>query len=203
MILPSAYLGNIEYFYHLWKEDSVCIDIHEPFQKQTYRSRSKIVGANGSQVLTVPVERPDGKNTLMKDVLISNKENWRKDHLKAIESAYSRTPYFIYYFDKITEILEADHTYLWQLNDALTRFLVDKSGLVLEINYSTEQLPLEENDFRINFTSKKESNFYTFRYIQAFEERHGFIEKLSVLDLLFNEGPNIINFLPECHYSSL
>lgn len=203
MILPTSYFGNIEYFFQLWKEKEVIIDIHEPYQKQTFRTRCEIAGANGLQTLSIPVERPNGKDTLVKDVLVSYKEDWRKDHLKAIESTYSRTPYFIYYFDTINEILTEDEPHLIQLNYKLLSYLVDKIGLTVNLSFSSAQSPLEETDLRMDFTSKKKNRFNAHRYIQTFEERHGFLNNLSILDLLFNEGPNAISILQESNYSSL
>ena len=203
MILPSAYFGNIEYFHQIWKRDVAIIDHFEPYQKQTFRSRCEIIGANGVQILSVPVERPQGKDTLMVDVLISYAEDWRKDHLKAIESAYARTPYYIYYIDGIQEIIMKDHECLWTLNTELTRYLSNKIGLSAEIALSRESFPLQDDDFRKDFTSKKQNGFTTHRYIQTFEERHGFQNNLSILDLLFNEGPNTISILQESDYSSL
>lgn len=202
MILPTSYFGNIEYFRCLWKEKEVVIDIHEPYQKQTYRTRCEIIGANGLQTLSIPVERPNGKESTVKDVLITYKEDWRKDHLKAIESAYSRAPYFIYYFNAIRDILLNDHQLLWELNDQLLKYLIDKIGLTVDISYSKQQIPLEKEDFRVDFSSKKESGFQTHRYIQTFEERHGFRNNVCILDLLFNEGPNTISILQESGYSS-
>lgn len=203
MILPSAYCGNIEYFHRLLKSEKVVIDLYEPYQKQTFRSRCQVAGANGIQTLSVPVERPQGKSTLVKDVQISYREDWRKDHLKAIESAYSRTPYFVYYFESIHTIIQNDNTLLWELNAALTSYLIDKLDLTAELSYSQNQIPLTANDFRVAFNSASERNFTTHRYIQTFEERSGFLNNLSVLDLLFNEGPNSISILAESGYSSL
>lgn len=197
MILPSAYFGNIEYYSHLYRQDKVVIDIHEPYPKQTYRSRCEIAGANGKQTLSVPVIRPHGKDSLMHEIQISYTEHWMKDHLKAIESAYARTPYYEFYIDAIQDIFGKRPNTLIQLNHALTNLMIEKIGLTVQLSFSTEQTPLIEDDFRINFSHKKDGTFNTYRYIQPFEEKHGFIPNCSILDLLFNEGPNSISILQE------
>lgn len=197
IILPSSYLGNVEYFYHLLNNPTVVIDIHEPFQKQTYRSRCEIMTANGRMNLSVPVERPDGSDTVFNKILIAYQEDWQKDHLRSIESAYRKTPYYEFYVDQIMAIFEKKHQLLWQLNQELTNFMIDKMGLSTEIDFSAEASPLAENDFRATLNPKNDSGFRTQRYIQPFEETHGFQANLSSLDLLFNEGPNSISVLQE------
>lgn len=201
-ILPSVYFGNIAYFHILLHHEKVLIDLNEPYQKQTFRSRCEYLSANGIAKLSIPVIRPNGKATLMKEVEISNAENWRKDHLKAIESAYARTPYYIYYIDAITAILQTDHQFLWELNEALLKYCIEKVGLTVGLSYTEQQHPLKENDWRIIFSLKKQA-FETKRYIQTFEERFGFQNNLSILDLLFNEGPNTISVLQESNFTLL
>jgi hypothetical protein len=200
MILPSVYFGNIEYYHKLYNESNVIIDTHEKFQKQTYRSRCEILTANGRINLSVPVERPDGKNTLMQDVLISNAENWRKDHKKAIESAYRRTPYYEYYFEQLFEIIDKDFLTLHESNTALQEFLISKIGLTVQVEFTSESIPDIEKDYRSLLNPKQATSFKTHRYIQTFEERFGFQNNLSILDLLFNEGPNAITILSESVY---
>ncbi|MCB9223098.1 MAG: WbqC family protein [Crocinitomicaceae bacterium] len=197
IILPSTYFGNIEYFYLLFKAKEALIDIHEPYQKQTYRSRCEILTGNGKITLSVPVVRPNGKDTAMNEVLVSYKEDWRKDHKKAIESAYRRTPYYEYYIDAIHQILDEKPDRLIDLNNKITTYLIDKLGLTVQINIADTPMDIAPNDPRIFLNPKKESTFQTHRYIQTFEERFGFLENLSVLDLLFNEGPNSISILQE------
>lgn len=197
IILPSSYLGNVEYFYHLLNSRKVVIDIHEPFQKQTYRSRCEIMTSNGRMNLSVPVERPDGSNTIFKDVLISYKEDWQKDHLKSLESAYARTPYYEYYIDQIIEIFLKKDQFLWELNQELTYFIADKMELSAQLEFSKESIGLIESDLRATLIPKNDTGFRPQRYIQPFEEVHGFQANLSSLDLLFNEGPNSISILQE------
>jgi hypothetical protein len=200
IVLPSVYFGNIEYFYLLYANTEAQIDVHETYQKQTYRSRCEILSSNGKMSLSIPVIRPHGKDSLMNEIKISNAENWRKDHKKAIESAYRRTPYYEFYEEKIFQILEQDHELLIELNNELTLFILEKIGLTIKVSMTKSSPILAGYDYRIALNPKKETGFKTHRYIQTFEERHGFVPNLSILDLLFNEGPNSISILQESSY---
>ena len=200
MVLPTAYFGNIEYFFQLLRNETVIIDYHEPYQKQSYRSRCTIITANGLLNLSLPIERPKGKDSLISEVIISKADNWQKDHKKAIESAYRRTPYYEFYIDDIHEILESGESSLIKMNTKLTAYLIDKIGLTVDLKKSESQTAVSENDMRVLLHPKKNNSFSTYHYIQTFEEKHGFQENLSILDLLFNEGPNAISILAESGY---
>lgn len=197
MLLPTAYFPNIEYFWHLYHSKIAEIDFYEPWQKQTFRNRSYILTANGVQMISVPVERPFGKETTINQVLISNKEDWRKDHIGALTSAYKRTPYFEFYWDDLQALLNHDHDTLIALNFSLTHWLVEKIGLSCEIKFTDQIKDLEPNDLRAALHPKKETSFKCYPYLQTFTEKFGFENNLSVLDLLFNEGPNSISILQE------
>jgi hypothetical protein len=196
MLLPTSYFPNIEYFTYLLKHPEVVISSNEVFPKQTLRNRCVIVNANGLQNLSIPVERESGHETLTKDIRISYAEDWRKIHLRSIESAYRRTPYYEYYIDTIEKILHKNHTHLIDLNFELLQFLIEKTGLACEIKSTdvTEKISRELNDL---VNPKVVSAFTGKPYLQTFTERFGFENNLSVLDLLFNEGPNSICILEE------
>ena len=196
-ILPTSYFPNIEYFKILFENKEVAIDLYERYEKQTFRNRATILSANGVLNLSVPVVRTNGKSTLVKDVTISYAENWQKDHLKAFESAYSNTPYFEFYWDAIELILQKKHSYLWELNQEITQHLINKIGLTAEVRFTEEFADFSENDYRKTLHPKVDNHFQNKPYIQTFEERYGFVNNPTVLDLLFNEGPNSISILIE------
>lgn len=200
ILLPSAYCGNVEYFYYLWKYQSAVIDIHEKYKKQTFRNRCTILSANGPLNLSIPVERPNGRESLVHEVLLSQSENWQKDHFNAIESAYRRTPYFEYYVDQFHSILFDSHLRLIDLNNALNEFFISKIGLTIKTSFSEDHAPFQTGDLRAILAPKLDTGFQTKRYIQNFEERFGFTPNLSILDLLFHEGPNSISILQESGY---
>lgn len=199
-LLPITYFGNIEYYWHLAQNSKVGIDLEESYQKQTYRNRCTILGANGPLDLSVPVERPFGKQSKSRDVLISNAENWRQVQWKSLESSYNRTPYFEFYADKIKAILFNNHQYLYQLNLSLMHHLIEKIGLAVEIDLVGKGSVDYTSDYRENFSPKKNSTFSSYPYLQTFTDRFGFSNNLSILDLLFNEGPNTICILNESSF---
>ena len=186
ILLPAVYLPNISYLSALTEHTDLVLDVEELFQKQTYRSRCTILGANGIQNLVVPVERPYGKNTKMKDVRVSYAENWQKDHIRAIESAYRRAPYFEYYAGDLFAIYSQPYDYLIDLNIAFTEFLIQAFKLDLVVYKGTSE-DLADKEGKIMVTPKNRLNYACKAYQQVFS--HGEFEpNLSALDLLFNQG---------------
>lgn len=198
-ILPMAYFGNLEYFWYLTKASKVSIDLDEVYLKQTYRNRTEILGANGTLPLSIPVIRPHGSKSKSVQVLIDHQQSWKKIHLKSIESAYRRTPYYEFYEDQMTAIFDKNHEFLWELNVELTHWLIDKLGIDCEIDIIHSNSPKIEltTDLRLNLSPKTKSHFMSPNYLQTFSERMPFIPNLSILDLMFNEGPNSICILEE------
>jgi len=194
LIFPSAYFPNVEYFYRLLHCQKIQVSIADVFEKQTYRNRCVILNANGLQKLTVPVIRSSDEFKTMGETRISYAEDWQKNHLRSIESAYRRTPYYEYYCDGIEEILMTNYECLIDLNMSLTGYLVDKTGLSCAIAKDTlYRLPNQEELKLID--PKLPSQFNTKTYLQTFSDRFGFQNNLSMLDLLFNEGPNSISVI--------
>ena len=195
MYLSLYYFGPIPYFQQLVKEKNIVFDIHEKYNKQTWRNRCVILSANGKLTLSIPVNRPNGKDTLMHEVLISDKEDWRKDHWKSIESAYSHAPYFFFYGEQIKEIIYQDYTYLYEINLAIIAKI--KEWLDLMINYSLSRSFLEvdaSSTTRFQF-EKKELTESQNPYIQVFSDKLPFHPNLSILDLIMNLGPIARNYL--------
>jgi len=201
--LPLTYLGNLEYFYYLVKHPKVHLDAHEVYQKQTFRNRCVIVGPNGKLNLSVPVERPNGKLTKTKDVLISYNENWQHVHWKTLESCYNRSPYFEFYADQLKTILLTKFKTLAELNLTFIRYLIDKLGVDCELIQQFDEEPDSILNLMTHFSPKIKSKFNSYPYLQTFTERHGHVPNLSILDLLFNEGSNSICILEESSFSVL
>ncbi len=199
IVLPTAYFGNLEYFWYFVKHDTITIDIGETYIKQSYRNRSEIYGANGKLNISIPVVRPYGAKSKTNQITFSTAEDWKKNHWKSIESAYRRTPFYEFYIDQIHDIFFTKHTNLVDFNIALTQHFINKLGIDCELKTISQSPPFTEKDLRISLSPKKESTFKSPEYIQTFSDRNPFIKNLSILDILFNEGPNSICILEESY----
>ncbi len=195
MLFSTNYFGSIPYFQAIGKEDSIVIDIHEFYKKQTWRNRTRILESNGPMYLSVPVIRPAGSKTAVKAIEISNDTNWRKDHWKAIESSYKHAPYFFYYGPLIKSLIEHDDKLLYQFNQRILKQLLEWLDLQIEITLSTDyQAPKNKLDWRVQLDQKK-FNYRQRHYIQVFQDKFEFVPNLSIIDLLMNEGPLGRNYI--------
>ena len=196
LFIPT-YFSPISQYAAIVQSDEVLFENEDNFQKQSYRNRCYIFGANGKQLLNVPVKNTnkEGKRKT-KDTLIENDSPWQSQHSKSLQSAYRRSPFFEFYIDDLQPIFEKKYKYLTDLNIDSYLFLTD--ALQTNQTYSkTEEFFLEpkQKDFRNLASVKQHPDFQMENYIQMFDEKHGFITNLSMLDLLFMEGPNSISFL--------
>lgn len=191
IILSTTYFPNIDYCGILKTSDKITIDLGEHFVKQTFRSRTEVLGANGKLKLVVPLIKWRN-NTSVKDIKISYSENWQKIHWKTMESAYRSSPYFEYYEDKLKEIvLNQKFEFLKDLNKLTLDFTINELSLSPEIICSNDYIEnaAKETDFR------KIGQKRTFKnYHQVFNPS-SFVENLSFIDLICNEGPNAIHLL--------
>ncbi|MCO6499294.1 MAG: WbqC family protein [Vicingus serpentipes] len=201
-IFSSHYLAPIEYYFQLINSEIVLIDIYEHFVKQTYRNRCRILSPNGVQNLTVPLIKAR-KRKLTKNVKIAYDDNWRKMHWKSLEAAYRSSPYFEFYEDDFHPFYHnKKYEYLIDLNWDLEEKIISLLGISISKSKTSEYMNevAIEHDFRNSFSPKKENELLIFnKYIQVFGERNDFSPNMSILDLLFNEGPNSINYLKEIH----
>ena len=199
IILSTAYLAPVQYFTKFVEYDKVIIEAHENFIKQTYRNRCKIYGANGELSLTIPIKKSAPK-TKIKELLIDYDTNWRKMHWKSIESAYNSSPFFEYYIDDFIPFYTKKYKYLFDYNTELLKMIVDILEISTNIEFTTsfDNNISDIDDFRELIHPKKGStdqNFKPIEYTQVFKDKYGFLPNLSIIDLLFSEGPNSIMFL--------
>jgi hypothetical protein len=191
-LLSTAYFPPIEWMAHAVQSNGIILEAHEYFQKQSYRSRMHISGPNGMQRLSVPVER---KSKEIKSIRISYSENWSKDHLKAVESAYANAPYFDVLFPDVQALLQQRYETLWELNTACIALFSQWLELEL-VKAETSEYAAETgiNDHR-GIQPKAESTMNFPSYGQVFQHKIGFKNNLSALDLFFNLGRSSWGYL--------
>lgn len=196
VILSTAYLAPIQYYCKLLNYSEVFIEFHENFIKQTYRNRCKIYSANGELSISIPVKKIDTK-TKIKDLLIDYDTNWTKIHWKSIEAAYRSSPFFEFYEDDLRPFYKKKYKYLIDFNIELQNVILEHLDLSVNVKFTEKYLHFPDyDDLRNIITPKKNINTYnTPEYTQVFKDKHGFIPNLSIIDLLFNEGPNAIEIL--------
>lgn len=188
-VFPLAALGSIHYFQSLLQSQGFLFEQFEHFPKQTIRNRYEIKSANGRTRLTIPVIKPSGSKTNTKDILISDKENWQQVHWRSLIGAYSAAPYFEHYKSDIEQLIFSKEKYLVDFNLKIIEFFSDTWDLQILPELTTEYHHLYENDFRNNEFDKSELDNNT-SYIQVlFEKSDKFVSNLSLIDLLFCEGP--------------
>ena len=194
-IFPTAYLPSIEYISLFLKTEDASIELFETYQKQSCRTRTNVMTANGVQTLTIPVIKTNGNHTLTKDIEISYKESWQQIHLRCLESAYRKSAYFDYYFPYFEKIYKQKFNTLVELNDFCLKTILKIMKVKKDYSFTTDfERISDENDYRISL-SKGTNKIEMKPYYQVFADRHGFIPNLSIVDLLFNEGPNSIHNL--------
>ena len=180
----------------------VYIEACENFQKQSYRNRCRFYGAEGVQTLSFPILHEGGTHKIpITEIKIDYKTPWVQQHERAIVSAYGMSAYFDYYKDELFAILESGHERLFDLNLALIRFFIEKTGIKVDLRLTEdyEREPQME-DLREIIHPKRPNTILSDMdlekpYFQVFAPKYGFISDLSIMDLLFNEGPDSIMFL--------
>ena len=191
-LLPTAYLAPISYYAILLQHPNCSIELHENFIKQSIRNRCNIYGANGKLRLSIPKERKGSSKTIIENLKISYKQNWQKQHWNSIESAYNSSPFFEYYKDELKPFYEEKEEYLVNFNGKLQKAILSMLQKKNTIKNTTKYL--NKGDFfdLRNYTWKLKKQE---KYDQVFMEKQGFIANLSVLDLLFNLGPESADYL--------
>ena len=189
-LLCSAYLGPTCYFSELLDEAQVEIEVFENFQKQTIRNRCKILGPNGLQILSIPIQKNSGKQQ-MRDLRISYAEDWQKVHWKSIQTAYGSAPFFEVLAPELEPFYLRKTEFLVDLNLQLTELVLQWIQEKTELYKSSNFTPLLEDplDLRFAFNAKNLSGFQANAYSQINAYKQPFEPNLSIIDLLFNEGP--------------
>ena len=168
------------------------MELHEHFIKQSIRNRCDIYGANGKLQLTIPKQRKGSSKTIIKEIQISYKQDWQKQHWTAIQSAYNSSPFFKYYQDELQPFFEDEEKLLVDFNQKLQKVIL---GLLQEEDNTNFTKEFQHEGSFSDFRNHKFKSKNLQRYDQVFMEKHGFIANLSIIDLLFNLGPESSDYL--------
>jgi len=192
ILINPNYFPNIHQFTQIIKADNIIFEVSDNYQKQTFRNRTYIYGANGKLGLFIPVIHTHKKRELFKDVKISYESNWMDLHLKSLQSAYRSSPYFEYFEDDFIKLYSEKEKFLADFNIKCIKLISNLLDLDLDYKISNEYVEKTNDiiDLRDLSNARKEKKIDTPKYIQVFESKHGYINNLSILDLIFSEGPN-------------
>lgn len=198
LFIPT-YFSPISQYSEIVKSDSIVFEMEDNFQKQSYRNRCYIYNSNGKQLLNIPVKdknKGSSQRKKTKDLLVDNDSQWQDHHLKSLQTAYRTSPFYEFYEDDLLSIFRKKYTFLQDVN--IDTYLFISDALQIPQNYSTTKeyiVTTTEKDFRSLADIKNHPKKVVDNYIQMFDDKHGFIPNLSILDLLFMEGPNAISYL--------
>jgi hypothetical protein len=195
LFIPT-YFSPISQYSEIVKSDSITFEVLDNFQKQTYRNRCYIYGANGKQLLNIPVSHPTStERKKTKDTLVNGESSWQRHHYKSLKIAYQSSPFFEFYEDDLIPIFTKKYKFLLDLNIDTFLFFNDALELDKEFQKTTEYITETQEDYRNLANVKQPFNNSQKPYIQVFNDKYGFLKNLSMLDLLFMEGPNAISYL--------
>ena len=197
ILIHPNYFPNIHQFTQIIKANNILFEVSDNYQKQTFRNRTYIYGANGKLGLFIPVIHTHNNRELFKDVKISYDSNWMDLHLKSLQSAYRSSPYFEYFEDDFIKLYSEKEKFLADFNIKCIRLISNLLDLDLDYKISGEYVEKTNDiiDLRDLSNARKEKKIDTPKYIQVFESKHGYINNLSILDLIFSEGPNSVSLI--------
>jgi hypothetical protein len=198
ILIHPTYFPSISHFAAIVQAEKVTFEMEDNFQKQTNRNRTYIYSPNGIQLLNIPVKHSKIAHQKTKDIQIENDFDWQKQHFKSLEAAYRSSPFFEFFEDDLLPIFEKKHSFLMDLNlkvfELITRCLRMKIEYTATTEYIHEIKANEIIDFRYLANGKKDPSQFE-SYTQVFDDKFGFINNLSVLDLVFNEGKFALDYL--------
>ena len=194
ILIHPNYFPNIYQFTQIIKANNILFEVSDNYQKQTFRNRTYIYGANGKLGLFIPVIHTHKNRELFKDVKISYESNWMDLHLKSLQSAYRSSPYFEYFEDDFIKLYSEKEKFLVDFNIKCIKLISNLLDLDLDFKISNEYVEKTNDiiDLRDLSNARKEKKIETPKYIQVFESKHGYLNNLSILDLIFSEGKNSV-----------
>jgi len=197
ILLHPTYFPSIVQMAAIAQADQIVFEMEDNYQKQTYRNRAYIAHSNGKLLLNVPVKHSkDGSRQKTKEVTVENDFPWQEQHLKSLQSAYRTSPFFEFYEDDLAPVFKKSVSSLMEHNLYIYDLLFELIGITTKVSYSKkyEKNP-EITDLRFLANAKREQKIKIDRYTQVFIDKHEFLNNLSIIDLLVNEGPNTLPYL--------
>ncbi len=190
-------LGNLESFIYYSGVDVVALEKYETYQKRSYRNRYDLVSSTGLITLSIPLKKGKHASKPIVDVAISYEDNWERTHLRTIKTCYENSPFFEHYYDGLVSLFHAHHKTLWSFNTSALTWACTVLGMEKDITFTEEYLRKHENlhDLRNVVHPRHPSRLKPYSYPQVFEEKQGFIGGASILDLIFNLGPEAKSWL--------
>ncbi len=206
-ILPLAYLPSVQWFAVYFNADKILIERYDSFTKQTFRNRTRILSPNGVQTLIVPVlDGRSNKKIPYRNVRIDYSHKWISKHLNSIKTAYGSAPFFEFYFEPISQIIKQKIERLYDLNLALLERIFAMLDCEVKFSFTKHFMSDDEvknngfEDFRFLINKKASIAAQLPKYPQVFEDKFGFSQNLSILDLLFNLGPESLVYLKKVKF---
>jgi hypothetical protein len=198
LVIHPTYFPNILFFSKILNQDKILFEVNDNYIKQSLRNRTLIYHANGILNLSIPVKYSSKKKQKFKEIEICNETDWQKKHLKSIKFAYRSSPYFEFYENRFEKIFAKKEKFLIDINLKSIALLFELIDRKLKYNFTEKY-----NQNYTGYLDSREISNFNFsdkslsfkKYTQVFETKYGFKENLSMLDLLFNYGPNYYNFL--------
>jgi hypothetical protein len=198
ILIHPTYFPSISHFAAMVQSENITFEVEDNFQKQTNRNRTYIYSPNGIQLLNIPVKHSKESHQKTKDIKIETDFDWQKQHFKSLEAGYRSSPFFEFFEDDIRPIFEKKYTFLLDLNFEVFAILSKCFRMKLEYSTTTEYFHEVDTaiitDFRALVNGKKDLSVFE-SYTQVFDDKYGFINNLSVIDLLFNEGKYAMDYL--------
>ena len=197
ILIYPTYFPSISHYKAMINADSITFEVEDTFQKQTNRNRMYIYSPNGIQMLNISVKHDSAKANF-KDIKIDNQYNWQKNHFKSLEAAYKNSPFYEYFVDDLRPLFEKKHEFMLDLNFEIFKLVNEALGISIPFEKTTEYFHevTDKTDFRYLVNGKKDKTQIE-PYTQVFDDKHGFLNNLSILDLLFNEGRYAVDYLKQ------
>jgi hypothetical protein len=201
LIIENQYFGCVNYYSNLFSVSNILIEQCESYQKASFRNRCIIAGANGLINLTVPLENGREQKKLIKEVKISNRDNWQQQHWRSIFSCYGNSPFFEFYRDWLELFYKKEFLWLFDMNLEVLFWIKKVLAIPGKISLSEaffKDYPANMSDHRNIWQPKNfQQKEVPIKYVQVFEDKIGFQKNLSILDILFCEGPRSGQLLKE------